>query len=84
VICVPLGVPPKALHAYNDKDVCKLIRDLHVHNDQQYMFVIRNGELGRIFRTRRGLMIRFPEAGLQLKIPAAEKYGPAPDGWIGD
>ena len=84
VISVPFGVPPKALHAYNDKDICKLVRELRLQNDQQYLFVIRNGELGRLRRARRGLVIRFKEARLNLKVPDSEKYGPIPDGWIGD
>jgi len=84
VICIPFGSPPKALHAFNDKDVCRLIRDLHAQNDQQYLFVIRNGELGKLFKTSHGLGILFKEAGLKLRIKLAEKYGSVSDGWIGD
>jgi hypothetical protein len=84
VISIPVGVPPRALHAESNKEVCKLIRDLYSLNDQQYLFVIRNGELGRILRTRRGLVIRFKEAGLKLTITPAEKHTQSQDGWIGD
>lgn len=84
VISMPFGTPPKAIHAYNDKDVCKLIRDLHAQNDQQYLFVIRNGELGKILRSKRGLAIRFKEAGLKLTIKISAQYDSVPDGWIGD
>ncbi len=81
---MPFGTPPKAIHAYNDKDVCKLIRDLCAQNDQQYLFVIRNGELGKLYRTQQGLGVRFPEAGLKLKVRLPERFGPIADNWIGD
>lgn len=72
------------MQAYNDRDVCRMIRDLYAQNDQQYLFVIRNGELGKVFKTRRGLGVRFREAGLKLRIATFDRYGPLSDGWIGD
>lgn len=84
VFSIPCGDPPKVLHAFNDKDVCKVIRDLHLQNDQQYLFVVRNGELGRFYRTQRGFVLRFKEAGLKLKIPFRNRLGSLSDNWIGD
>lgn len=84
VISVPVGFPPKALHAYNDGDFCRLVAELCAQNDQQYLFVVRNGELGKIYRTKQGIGVRFKAAGLKLKIRLPERFGPVSDNWIGD
>ncbi len=84
VFSVPVGFPPKVLHAYNDADFKRLIADLCAQNDQQYLFVVRNGELGKLYRTKQGLGIRFPEAGLKLKVRLPERFGPIANNWIGE
>lgn len=84
IFSIPIGYPPKVLHAYNDQDFCRLIADLCIQNDQQYLFVVRNGELGKLYRTKSGIGIRFVQAGLKLKIRLPERFGPISDNWIGD
>lgn len=84
VFSIPNGEPPKVLHAFNDKDVCKVIRDLHTQNDQQYLYVVRNGELGKIRRMQRGLLVHFKEAGKKLRIYFTNRIGIDADNWIGD
>lgn len=84
VFSIPCGFPPKVLRAYNDQDVCRLIGDLLMQNDQQYLFVVRNGELGKLFRSKKGLGIRFKEAGKQLRIRLSERFGPISENWVGD
>ena len=77
------GSPPKILHAFTRKDVGQLVREL-TRNENQYLFIVRGGELGQLFKTKRGLIVQFEESRDRFKIRFSEHGRPVENGWIGE
>jgi len=77
------GSAPKVLHAYTRKDVGQLIRDL-AKNEDQFLFVVRGGELANLFKTKRGLVIQFEEIRERIKVHFTGQSRPVENGWIGE
>jgi len=77
------GSAPKVLHAFSRNDVGLLIRDL-AKNEDQFLFVVRGGELAHLFKTKQGLVVQFDETKERIKIPFAGQSRPIENGWIGN
>jgi len=77
------GSAPKVLHAFSRKDVGRLIRDL-AKNEDQFLFVVRGGELANLFKTKRGLIVQFEETRERIKVHFTGQSRPVENGWIGE
>lgn len=77
------GAAPKVLHAFSRKDTGQLIRDL-ARNEDQFLFVVRGGELAQLFKTKRGLIVQFDGTRERIKVQFAARSRPVDNGWIGD
>jgi len=77
------GSAPKVLHAFSRKDIGQLIRDL-VRNEDQFLFVVRGGELANLYKTKRGLIVQFDETKERIKVHITGQSRPVENGWIGE
>lgn len=77
------GAPPKVLHAFSNRDLRLLIRDL-MRDEQQFLYIVRDGELARLLKTKRGLTVQFEEPKSRLRVPFAEQGRPVENGWMGE
>ena len=83
VVSVPRMEPPRVLSASTAEDMAKIVRGI-ARDDQQYLFIIKGGELGRLAKTHRGLLVKFSESEEKIRIRLSDREHPIRDGWLGD
>ena len=85
LVCVVNGQPPKTFKAYSKRDLVNLVQELRKREDHQYLYIVRSGELGKMYKAKRGgILLKFPEAKERITIPFTEHFDHLSDGWIGD
>jgi hypothetical protein len=83
VISVPRMEPPKVLSAATAEDMANIVRTV-ARDDQQYLYIIKGGERGRLAKTQRGLLVKFSEPDEKIRIRLPDRAHPISDGWLGD
>lgn len=71
------------LFAASAEDMAKTVRGV-ARNDQQYLYIIKGGELARLAKTQRGLHVKFSETEETIRIRLPDREHTIDDGWIGD
>ena len=85
LMCVINGQPPKTFTAYSKRDLIRLVQELRKREDHQYMYIVRGGEPGKMYKARRGgILLKFPVAKERITIPFTEHLDHLKDGWLGD
>ena len=84
VISFSVSSAPTVFHAASKRDMVRMVQELHAANDQQFLFVVRGGELGTLYRTKSGLAIKFEDSGDKAVIPTKKQAHRLEDGWIGE
>ena len=83
VIRCPMAEAPQVLFAASTEELIRTVRNI-ASNDQQYLYVIKGGELARLVKSNNGLIVKFQDDHEKILVRLPKRERSLEDGWLGD
>ena len=83
VIRCPMAEAPQVLFVSSTEELMRTVRNI-ASNDQQYLYVIKGGELARLVRSNNGLIVKFQDDHEKIFVRLPKRERSLEDGWLGD